>query len=52
MDPLVDEYKKTKTGNINSEVYEKSYKETRKFIFRMGIYIFGLFCLSLMITAW
>jgi len=52
MDPLVDEYNKTKKGNINSEVFEKSYKETRKFIFRMGIYILGLFCLSLMITAW
>ena len=43
MDPLVDEYNHTKTGNINGEVMAKSVLEVRKFIITMSLTLASLF---------
>lgn len=48
MDPLVDEYNKIKTGNINGEVMQKLAAESRKFIIRMTLNTFILLAVSMM----
>lgn len=47
MNPLVDEYNMTKTGNINGEVMKRAVKETRKFIIKLAMVTTPLYIASL-----
>lgn len=47
MDPLVDEYNRTKVGNVDGEIMKKAVFLTKKFIIKMGIYTTCLFGVSL-----
>lgn len=47
MDPLVDQYKAKKVGNIDGEVMKKAVKQTRKFIIKLGAFTTALFLWSL-----
>jgi hypothetical protein len=49
MDPLVDEYNKTKCGNICGDVMKKAVKETRKFIIVLGIFTTSMYIGSLVL---
>ena len=47
MDPLVDEYRAKKVGNIDGEIMKKAVKQTRKFIIKLSIFTTGLLLWSL-----
>lgn len=49
MNPLVDEYNRTKIGDIDGEVMKLAVKETRKFIIKLGLVTTGMFLGSLWI---
>lgn len=49
MDPLVNEYNRTKTGNINGAVMQTAIKETRKFIIKLSFVTTTLFVGSLVL---
>ena len=49
MDPLVDEYNKTKKGDISGLVMQKAVEDTRKFIIKISIFTTSLMLLSLML---
>lgn len=52
MDPLVDEYNKTKKGDINGEVMRKAVKDTRKFIVKICLFTFTVLLASLALWSY
>ena len=46
MDPLVDEYKKTKKGDINGKVMKNAVYLTKIFIIKMALIATSLFIIS------
>lgn len=49
MDPLVNEYNRTKTCNINGAVMQTAIKETRKFIIKLSFITTVMFVGSLLL---
>lgn len=49
MDPLVDEYNKTKKGDINGKVMSTAVQLTQKFVIQVAIVTTSLYLMTLII---